>query len=443
MNIAAIDNLFVRYPGRQVQIQSLIELVGNPHLPAIPSLIVYGLPSTGKTSILKELSNTFPPRHAAFINCVECYSPKLIFEYALNEWAGTVPCLENGFKGYARCDSPCDFVKHVKSIINKDDGSNHYLIIDKAELLREMPPAVLATLMTLPQSSNRNISVILISTISWEKFRNAKIAMPEPYMLHFPQYTETETITILKNECPQNWDSDLLEAFVNQLYSKLRPGCRDIAELAHFVKILFPKYIKPVTDGKVDSRHHHKLAKLVNAEIQEAISKLYLREASAEAYKNEGVTKTDSAEANQVELPTVSRFLLIASFLASYNPARLDSRFFAKGADGSKRKNKVGIQAGRDRTKQLLRQQLQGPKAFPVERMLAIFYNILPIPIPNTIDIQQQIASLIALRLLTRLTALDRLDAMKCKCNVSYEFIQRVAHSVSFAIGQYLYDFVG
>jgi len=40
------------------------------------------------------------------------------------------------------------------------------------------------------------------------------------------------------------------------------------------------------------------------------------------------------------ELPYYTKFLLIASYLASYNPPRYDLRFFSKSSENKRRKSK-------------------------------------------------------------------------------------------------------
>ena len=50
------------------------------------------------------------------------------------------------------------------------------------------------------------------------------------------------------------------------------------------------------------------------------------------------------------DLPYYTKFLLIASYLASYNPPRFDVRYFAKVAD-EKKKRKRGIhKSGSDKS---------------------------------------------------------------------------------------------
>ncbi|KAJ1677608.1 hypothetical protein EV182_005815 [Spiromyces aspiralis] len=152
-----------------------------------------------------------------------------------------------------------------------------------------------------------------------------------------------------------------------------------------------------------------------------------------------------AAPSDGLDLPYYTKFLLISGFLASYNPTKMDVQYFARtkgdGGFGIKRrgrkpKAKEAMANGMDR------QQLLGPKAFPIERMLAIFYSILDNPVDCTVNVYSQVASLITLRLLVRTTPMDKLETMRCRCNVSYDFIRQVSQSVMFDIDRYLYNFV-
>ena len=90
--------------------------------------------------------------------------------------------------------------------------------------------------------------------------------------------------------------------------------------------------------------------------------------------------------------------------------------------------------------------QLLGPKQFPLDRMLAIYYVIVDMEQDavgggmegGSAEILSQISSLVTLNLLTQ--ADTSLDAPKYKCNVSLDFIRLVAKNVRFEIHKYLYD---
>ncbi|KAJ1952983.1 hypothetical protein EC988_003258, partial [Linderina pennispora] len=133
-------------------------------------------------------------------------------------------------------------------------------------------------------------------------------------------------------------------------------------------------------------------------------------------------------------------FLLISAYLASYNPSRLDVQFFSRGKGNASKRRRHKTSAD-DSLGSSNRQQLLGPKSFGIERMLAIFYSIIAEPVDSSVDVQTQIASLITLRLLTKVSAGDRLDSINCKCNVSLETIRAVARSVRFEIDRFLHDF--
>ena len=89
--------------------------------------------------------------------------------------------------------------------------------------------------------------------------------------------------------------------------------------------------------------------------------------------------------------------------------------------------------------------QLLGPKAFTMDRMLAIFYVIVDMQgVQSSSEILTQVASLVRLNLLTQvgnLASVDSgLDSPKFKCNVSLDFIRLVSKNVRFDIHNYLYD---
>lgn len=328
-----------------------------------------------------------------------------------------------------------------------------------------MTGTILPVLLRLSELTERNICVVFISNIVFEKFR-IKGGSLEPYLIRFPEYTREDTLKILQldftpatiqsiNEEPIELDRDFYTGFLEVIYSIFCHNCKDINELRYFASLLFPVYIQPLKEERVEKHEKAKLFKFAQPYFADATEKLYLREISSAEWSQETKNLDDIPDdaiikrhpemmgRAEVELPYYTRFLLIAAYLASYNPPRFDIRYFAKTTNEERKKKKGGgtrkfvDKAGGGK----MRQQLLGPKAFPVERMLAIFYSIIDDTLEDTIDIQLQITSLTTLRLLVRSTAMDRLDGAKYKCNVNFEFIRSIAKSVRFEIDKYLYDF--
>ena len=90
-----------------------------------------------------------------------------------------------------------------------------------------------------------------------------------------------------------------------------------------------------------------------------------------------------------MELPFFSKFLIIAAYLASYNPARYDRRLFVKAKEGRKNKDK-GLKSLK---KQKLHNaaRLMGPKVFPIDRLMAIFYSIVDERVTPSLNIFVQV----------------------------------------------------
>lgn len=388
----------------------------------------------------------------------------------------------------------------------KGEKDTRYLVLDRAERLRDTAPTLIPVLMRLQELTGRNICVVLVTTIVWEKFRS-KTGGYEPIILHFPQYSKSETISILERDLPEGEDTELYMRFVDLVYDVFQRNCKDLNEIRHLVALLFPLYVKPVKEGKIQRHEGLKLHRHIQAYFVEAMDKIYLREISSMEWSDRTMqaagggsshSRTDAGDTmssrmaigapgserammtavsvqsklslhvslahkyhlclitlmfcstsnfvDVFDLPYFTKFILIASFLASYNPPRLDMRYFAKVSNqGGKMTKRAKVAAakkhGHDNLGSKLRQQLLGPKTFPIERMLAIFYSILSEEAEETVHVHTQIASLVSLRLLQRVTPMDKLDSIKCKCNVSYDTIKALAKSTKFDIDKYLYDF--
>ncbi|GJJ68523.1 origin recognition complex subunit 5 [Entomortierella parvispora] len=540
----ARDQLHGMFPGRAKQIDQILSFMGQPCSPTPPSLLVNGNSSVGKTAVVKNILATTLGHHSpsryAFIDCVECHTPRLIFEHAIYQFrsapkgtrprihapptedeSATHPSATSQSSGstkkdtrkrkrpasssshvdtsWEKCENVNEFVEWCRRICDQDDidtaedqemaGSQEqtndqrikggkdtrYLVLDRAERLRDTAPTLIPVLMRLQELTGRNICVILITTIVWEKFRS-KTGGYEPIILHFPQYSKSETVAILERDLPEGEDAELYMRFVDLVYDVFQRNCKDLNEIRHLVALLFPLYVKPVKEGKIQRHEGLKLHRHIQAYFVEAMDKIYLREISSMEWSDRTTqaaggslhsrTDGDSSSSRMVsgapgserammtavsvqnvfDLPYFTKFILIAAFLASYNPPRLDMRYFAKVSNqGGKMTKRAKVAAakrhGHDSLGSKLRQQLLGPKTFPIERMLAIFYSILDEEAEETVHVHTQIASLVSLRLLQRVTPMDKLDSIKCKCNVSYETIKALAKSTKFDIDKYLYDF--
>ncbi|XP_060100689.1 origin recognition complex subunit 5 isoform X2 [Heteronotia binoei] len=374
-NLAYSEEVLLRLEGlvpcRESQVSTLLSIFGERQHFSFPSLFIYGHTSSGKTYVMQTLLKTLE-------------------------------------------------------------------VLDNAEQLREMEANILPGFLRLKELTDQNVTVILLSDIVWELLR-PNTGCLEPMPLYFPDYSIGHLQKILSHDHPPEYSFDFYAAYINILLGVFYPVCRDLKELRHLAVLNFSKYCEPVIQGEANERDTRRLWKNIESHLKKAMQTVYLREISSSQWEQlqedgeSGQLKGLSAHAH-VELPYYSKFLLIAAYLASYNPARTDKRFFVKHHGIIKKKN----QKKHEKTSS----HLLGPKAFPLDRLLAILHSIIDYRVASTANIFSQITSLVTLQLLTLVGHDDLLTGPRYKCNVSLDFIRGISRTVNFDIIKYLYDFL-
>uniref|UniRef100_A0A8D1LE06 Origin recognition complex subunit 5 n=1 Tax=Sus scrofa TaxID=9823 RepID=A0A8D1LE06_PIG len=391
---------------RESQVSTLQSLFGERHHFSFPSIFIYGHTASGKTYVTQTLLKTLELPHV-FVNCVECFTLRLLLEKILNK-LNHLSSSEDDYSAEITCETFNDFVRLFKQIT-------------KAESLKDQ-------------------TVIFLSEIVWEKFR-PNTGCFEPFVLYFPDYSIGNLQKILSHDHPPEYSADFYAAYINILLGVFYTVCRDLKELRHLAILNFPKYCEPVVKGEASERDTRKLWRNIEPHLKKAMQTVYLREISSSQWEklqkddiDPGQLKGLSA-CTHVELPYYSKFILIAAYLASYNPARTDKRFFLKHHGKIKKTNFL-------KKHEKTSNHLLGPKPFPLDRLLAILYSIVDSRVAPTANIFSQITSLVTLQLLTLVGHDDQLDGPKYKCTVSLDFIRAVARTVNFDIIKYLYDFL-
>ncbi|KAI3366691.1 hypothetical protein L3Q82_009364 [Scortum barcoo] len=426
-------------PCREVQAGMLLSLMGRPQQYSYPSIFIYGHRASGKSHVMQVLLKELELPHAT-VSCVECVSVALLFEQVLLSFFGC-----DAASLLPRSPSLSDFVRIYRQQCSESPAKQtRYVVMEKAELLRDTDANLLPALLRLQELVEDNVTVILLSEIVWDKFR-PNTGCFEPLLLHFPDYSKGELQQILSQDRHPSYSAEFYSSYINILLGVFYSVCRDLRELRHLAALNFSKFCEPVAEGKVNLNLHvafpvtelcfmsavketdtHKLWRNIEPHLKKAMQTVYLREVSSLQWeqmqqmeeKEAGALRGLSAHTH-VELPYYSKFLLIAAYLASYNPARTDKRFFLKTSN-----------------------HLLGPKPFPLDRLLAIFYSVVDSRVAPTASIFSQISSLVTLQLLTQVSHDDQLDAPKYKCAVSMDFICAISRTVSFDIVKYLYDFL-
>lgn len=401
-------------------------------------ILVSGVEATGKTVTLKwllsKMSDNSDVKHA-FVDCIESYQPKLLFQSILSQLGGDCD----------KCDNVSDFLVRLVSCVG---DSRTVVVLEHAERLRD-DLSLLSVMTRLQEISECNVTTIMETRLDWSKITPAQDVIA-PVIVHFTQYNRDELTRLvaafLQTEISLASDEDNMFRlqYAGLVLSLFYNITRSLTELVHIARQNFLVYQQPIILGECQHKETKKLWTNIEPHLKKCLTTVHLREVASGHVTSQEPDDTLSmlsvgpsiSNANRlsIELPFYSKFLLIAAFLASYNPAKSDKRFFVKH-HGKQKKTAMSIKA-----KEKLNSQLTGPKPFPLERLLAIFYNIVEEQVNPSATIYSQVTSLVRLQLLSSV-GMELVDQPKFKCNVSMDFIRIVSKSVQFDIYKYLYDF--
>ncbi|KAF7971160.1 hypothetical protein HWV62_21982 [Athelia sp. TMB] len=393
------------------------------------------------------------------------------------------------------------------------------LVIERAERLKDTLPDLLVPLTRLTELTP--ITVIFLSEVRWQDIKPPLGASPTPYHIDIASPGQEAILSQLNLSFKQisstaaidsPYSSALLPLythFASVLYSICSPFIQDPYELAYISAARWPGFAQPVLDDhRLQVQRHFeaaedepalvppsedmrmRLTRAFTPTLTAALETLYprLQDATSWASENAGLptkpegslrkSKAEAAGEPDV-LPRMSKFILIAAFLASTNPAKTDLRMFGRGLDERKKKRKGGgpRRTGKN-TIAKVPQRLLGPAPFPLDRLVAILGVLLeendvenrpPAPqftipgeytdmeitrvhihgavchtlpyCPQVTDTAQQIMDLTRSRLLHRTTPADRLDGPPMfKCGVSYEVALALARDLEIPLNGLMWD---
>ncbi|KAG5887806.1 hypothetical protein JTB14_019397 [Gonioctena quinquepunctata] len=352
---------------------------------------------------------------------------------------------------YARCDNMMDFLNHLQNCSKEKDLDGSVIVLDKSEELRSMDFNLLAGFLRLRELSGISICVVLISEIVFEKYY-ARSNVVEPIKIYFSQYNKNELLEILsmdfdyaKKMIARHSDQEMdfhpsfYQNYLNVFLSVFYRACRDLSELRYMSRINFLKYCRPVINKEQTIDDNMALWRNIAPILKDSLEVLYLRLDTTDEMETTKISSFSKDNVSQtLELPFYAKYLLIAAYLASYNAVKDDKRLFMK-YHGKKTKRMTDIKL-KSKVSERLNTQI-GPKPFTLDRLLAIFYSILDEKVGFNNNLLVQVSSLVELRLLTCVSDSCFLDGQKYKCNVNFDFIQKISKMVGFQVRKYLSDF--
>eukprot|EP00793_Prasinoderma_coloniale_P003317 PRCOL_00005952-RA len=354
------------------------------------------------------------------------------------------------------------------------DGPTHYIVLEQAERLRTRAafPALLA-LMRARELAGANVHVVLVSRSGWDEYEAfGPTGGAEPIPVAFPAYSDADLVRVLAqmryplgdtggaaSTADGDAERELYCRFASVCIATLARATTSARELHAVVGELWAEaaarsvaaknlWSLPSREQEATLQWVRKRAKAVLESGGQCVALGPFPEARAreDALAREGAPASTRAGAAALELPFVSKLLLLAAHIASRNAQSLDSALFTStGAVRKRRKRSAAAMAATQEAADA--KWLSGPGVFALERLYAIYACIvdaewgedgLPTSVKDpTADLLSQVASLAAVNLLATAGG-DPLDASaRFRCNVGDEVIESVARQVGFPLHKY------
>ncbi len=342
-------------------------------------------------------------------------------------------------------DSRIDAAKLVARLSSKTKTGKTVLVVESAERILDLWTAeLLEILLKLDEHAQcaGRLCVVFISALPWSRFRtlSGKSTLSMPITISLPAPSNATLRRVFQSESN-------IGAFLDTALPSVAAETRDLEQQRTLLAALWHMYKLPANaDPDVQSlltqfKPHFNDAFASIGSMAESPRQWVERRSGGNARKRRRTTAA-------VEGSTLSDFLLIAAFCASYNAQQSDVRYFQQmEAEGGKarKRGKRSAAAEEDAAEKLDRTQLAGPKNFTIERLLAIYESLLIAEQPGNVPaksatVLQQINTLVERGHIIQTSKGKSLDSVTYRVNASYEQVRMVALAHGLHLDERLAD---
>jgi origin recognition complex subunit 5 len=399
------------------------------------TLLLHGPPATGKSLSLLEKLKKSQVKYS-WIRCDQCVTPKIMWKKIVQKVqvdSGKVSSTDLKYDALATGSFQA-FLKQLQNFCQDQEYNElHYLVLDRADQIMEDGEDLFANFVKIQEVSGiENLSVIFVVN----NLPSSLITISVP-SIFFENYCLRDVIQILSKEPACHFSENLMvddrveQDFWNQ-YVKLiveayHSYTVNVMKLKNILMKLWQKFVEPIEKGELKTNEfltlYRRNFKLIGSEY--AVSSSLI---------------DDIEQDNQFShMPILSKYLLIAAYLASFNNPKHDWTLFATLKDVHKKKS-----LNRPPKTFKVNSRLLEPNGFDLERMFAIthaLYAVDGIKLHADVDLMTQVANLSSMKLLLKSNNVDYISAKtKWKVNCSFEFIQGLAADLTFSIENYLIE---
>ncbi|CAI5755608.1 unnamed protein product [Candida verbasci] len=475
---------------REFEIDLLNAYVNKDPLISSSCTIIYGYKSIGKTFTTLKFLETLGVDFSV-INCDVCLNKLSLLRKCYDIIVEkTVGNKKKKHHEIPLINSVAALISAIEVLPNIDD-THHFFVLDRFDKCFETTNELLASFSKLRESSSiKSISIIVILE---GNIPNEVVTFSLP-KIYFKPYKEEQLIKILQMDELSGNDLESGEELFNQFVKLIVNAFyqytgSDLTKLYDVMHKLWPRFIEPVESGRINSNELVKLYQenielfinenvLCNWDIIDFAIKLIEEDTNNDDKETENDLITEGG-GNVHDLPTHSKFFLIASYLASYGHPKNDLHKYSKvKVVKYKQRHSSPTKSPKKKlhmTKGDIDSRMLSAAHCDLERILAILNviyknhsislnhsdkeNLLYIDdeivdneekkevekskftLTKNIDLNSQVATLYSLGFLSKTASSDILGArVRWKCNLNWKTAARLAKSIDVPINDYLMD---
>ncbi|KAG8757744.1 hypothetical protein FRC14_001573 [Serendipita sp. 396] len=452
---------------------------------------------------------------SVIFDATECITPKVLFDRVLNGLSSWTPDWEGGALNWAsatgeRYSGSFDAFVHGVRCIHREkmqnigDKGGTAIIVLNAERLKDHIPALITPLSRLADLTELPVTVVFLSHLPWEEVRPAIGSSATPSCIYIPPLSSSDIVahvqaqftSLIDDSCVNPYHSILqpiFNSFVEIVHGICSPYMSDPLDMSYIVSTHWVMYISPIVN---DWNYHNdtgeeyeippdaqtRLPSLFGRTIGTSVQQLHSRLTDATLWASQATPSAFSMRLSQMtrinippnrpdsevtgflsvtSLPIMARFLLVASYLASFNPIRMDSRILSQTRDPTKKFRKIANPKTRASSSLKIGPLLTGPTTFGFDRLWAISGALMEAFGTNEVlpgmkihansrgvseaevsrvHFLAQINNLISRKLLVRMTQEKLETQVMYKAAISMEQASALSDSIGFKLGPLLYE---
>ena len=465
---------------RETELSLLSSFISDDCATLVPYVIVQGYKSAGKTTAVRQFLEQLGVNHT-IVNCDEFLTQKLLLQKCLHRircdtgvdlleyqqvfmYKGIEASLES-----VLCETFHQFLMTLEQfVLETNYTAPHVLVLDRFDQCLDQTNDLFRSFLRMREHSRiRNITVVFVTSHELPR----EIAPFSTPQVHFPPYSQDQAVAILADSYPVEVTDGRIDKSIWHSFSKLVIELlfdytgTDIFLLKDICGKLWPDFCsKVIENGNQQSVDVIKLFRSLRDRIfQDDI----ITNSVVFSYGSTS-NGAESTKSSLNDLPYLSKFILIAAYLASYTEVKNDIQLFSRIKTAKKRPKKNAESVKTDA-------RFMSAAYFDLERLEAIlsviyrnesttlsknnqvFFNLyhdrsekelakndveFNTFTPNkTVDINTQIATLLSLGMLGRTYSSDVLSSrIRWKCNVTWDVISSIAEEINVPLHNYVID---